>query len=253
MSQTDRPANEQREPRTFVLVHGAWHGGWCWRPLARLLRARGHEVFTPTLTGLGERSHLLRSDIDLDTHIQDIVNVFAWEEITDAVLVLHSYGGWPGSGAVEHVADRLSALVYLDAFIPEDGQSNLDMQTPERRRGIDAALARGEAGRPGPKAADFAIQNPEHAAWVDARMTPQPLGVSFQKIRLTGARDRVPVKAYIRGGAHANASFDAFLAQCEADPSWRTWNLPCGHHVMLDMTGRLADILEDLAGVGSRQ
>ena len=234
-------------PRTFVLIHGAWHGGWCWKLLARELRARGHEVYTPTMTGLGERSHLLNKDINLDTHIADIVNVFDWEDIENATLVLHSYAGWPGSGAVEQIADRLRALVYLDAFVPKDGQSNLDMQSPERLKIINDALARGDAGRPAPPADSFAIQDPAHVQWVAEKMTPQPLGVTFQKIRLSGARDRVPVKAYIRGSKHAQEDFDRFLSQCEADPAWRTWNLECGHHVMLDMPEKLADILEELA------
>src|ERR1700744_6452659 len=102
--------------KTFVLVHGAWHGGWCWRRVADLLEQRGHKVFTPTLTGLGERSHLMRSDINLDTHIADVVNVFKGEDINDAVLVGHSYGGYPISGAIEHVSDRIASVVYLDAF-----------------------------------------------------------------------------------------------------------------------------------------
>ncbi|MGE3246895.1 MAG: alpha/beta fold hydrolase [Beijerinckiaceae bacterium] len=235
-------------PTTFVLVHGAWHGGWCWKYLARELRARGHEVYTPTMTGLGERSHLMSGDIDLDTHILDIANVFRWENISDAVLVLHSYGGWPGSGAVELIGERLKGLVYLDAFVPEDGQSNLDMQTPERLAIINDMLAKGEVSRPGPAAASFDIADPAQVKWVDEKMTRQPLGVTFQKIKLTGARDKVPVKAYIRGGKHAQAAFDGFYEKYAADPAWRTWNMPCGHHVMLDMPRELADILEELAG-----
>jgi pimeloyl-ACP methyl ester carboxylesterase len=223
------------------------HGGWCWRDFARLLRARGHEVTTPTMTGLGERAHLLSQSINLDTHIADIVNHFEWEGIDDAVLVLHSYAGWPGSGAVEKLAPRLRALVYLDAFVPEDGQSNLDMQTPERLKIINDAMARGEAGRPAPKAEEFSFADPAHTAWINAKMTPQPLGVTFQKLHLTGARDRVPVKAYIRGANYKNAHFDSFYENYTADPAWRTWSLPCGHHVMLEMPEKLADILEELA------
>lgn len=234
-------------PRPFVLVHGAWHGGWCWRDLARVLRARGHEVFTPTLTGLGERSHLMSGMITLETHIRDIVNVFQWEDISDAVLVLHSYAGWPGSGAVEEIADRLHGLVYLDAFVPQDGQSNLDMQTPERLELIRQAQARREVSRAAPAVEHFVIADPRHAAWVKEKMTPQPLGVTFSRIRLAGARDRVPIKAYIRGSAYENASFDSCLATYAQDPAWRTWNLPCGHHVMLDMPERLADILGEVA------
>lgn len=234
-------------PRTFVLVHGAWHGGWCWQLLARELRKRGHDVFTPTMTGLGERSHLLSTDINLDTHIADIVNVFKWEDIKDATLVLHSYAGWPGSGAVEQLTERLRALVYLDAFVPEDGQSNLDMQPADRLKIIHETRDRGEAGRPPPDAATFKIMNPEHERLVAEKMTLQPIGVTFQKIKLTGARDRVPVKAYIRAGRDTNSAFDTFFTRYDADPAWRTWKLDCGHHVMLDMPDGLADILEELA------
>src|SRR5262249_22120518 len=94
------PTSAQTTQKTFVLVHGAWHGGWCWRRVADVLERQGHKVFTPTLTGLGERSHLMSRDINLDTHITDVVNVFKWEDIKDAVLVGHSYGGWVISGAV---------------------------------------------------------------------------------------------------------------------------------------------------------
>src|ERR1700722_11535272 len=95
--------------KTCVLVHGAWHGGWCWRRVADLLEARGHRVFTPTLTGLGERSHLMSADINLDTHIADVVNVLKWEGLNDVVLVAHSYGGWPVSGAIEQTLDRIAS------------------------------------------------------------------------------------------------------------------------------------------------
>jgi len=100
-------------PKTFVLVHGAWHGGWCWRRVADLLQKRGHKVFTPTLTGDGERSHLMSKDIVLDTHITDIVNVIKWEDLNEICLVVHSYGGWPGSGAIEQVPIAFPRLCGL--------------------------------------------------------------------------------------------------------------------------------------------
>src|SRR4029077_4713793 len=114
------------QPKTFVLVHGAWHGGWGWRRVADLLEKQGHKVFTPTLTGVGERSHLLSKDINLDTHITDLVNVFKWEDLKDVCLVVHSYGGWPGSGALEQIGDRVASIVWLDAFKPESGQRGAD-------------------------------------------------------------------------------------------------------------------------------
>jgi len=105
---------------TFVLVHGAWHGSWCWKRVRRALQARGHEVFTPTLTGVGERSHLLSRHVNLDTHIGDVVNLIRWEELSDVVLCGHSYGGCVVSGVADRVPNPIGALVYLDAFLLED-------------------------------------------------------------------------------------------------------------------------------------
>ena len=183
--------------RTFVLVHGACHGGWCWRRVADRLEARGHRVFTPTLTGLGERSHLLNRDINLDTHIADIVNVFRWEDLRDACLVVHSYGGWPGSGALEQIGDRVSSIVWLDAQLPHDGQCGMDTANPRNRADMQAAIEQGAPARPAPKAEFFGV-NQRDRAWVDAKTTTQPIGVSLQPIRLTGARERVAKKLYIR-------------------------------------------------------
>src|SRR5271166_4434101 len=113
--------------KTFVLVHGAWHGGWCWRRVSDLLENQGHKVFAPTMTGLGERSHLMSKDVVLDTHIADIVNVIKWEDLAGICLVAHSYAGWPVSGAIEEIGDRVASIVFLDAFVPEDGQKGLDL------------------------------------------------------------------------------------------------------------------------------
>src|SRR5207253_639205 len=114
--------------------HGAWHGGWCWRRVRDLLQDKGHRVFTPTLTGLGERSHLMSKDIDLDLHVADIVNIIRWEDLTDFCLVAHSYGGFPVSGALEQVLDRVSSVVYLDAFVPDDGTRGLDVASDFSRK-----------------------------------------------------------------------------------------------------------------------
>src|SRR2546421_8477934 len=122
--------------KTFVLVHGAWHGAWCWRRICDLLQDAGHKVYAPTLTGLGDRSHLLSKEINLDTHIADIVNLMRWEDLDQVCLVGHSYAGWPVSGALEHELDRVSSVVYLDAFLPEDGQKSLDLASDFSRKGM---------------------------------------------------------------------------------------------------------------------
>jgi pimeloyl-ACP methyl ester carboxylesterase len=229
--------------KTFVLVHGAWHGGWCWRRVSDLLEKQGHKVFTPTLTGVGERSHLMSKDINLDTHITDIVNVFKWEDLKDVCLVVHSYGGYPGSGALEQIGDRVSSIVWLDAFKPENGERLFDVTSEFSRKGLLAAMEKGEPGRPSPKAEAFAV-NEKDRAWVDSKTTPQPNGVALQPIKLTGAREKVAKKTYVRAAAYPQPTFDKALAECKADKTWRTFEATnSGHDVMVDAPQWLVDVL----------
>jgi pimeloyl-ACP methyl ester carboxylesterase len=238
----------QHKQRTFVLVHGAWHGGWCWTRVAEPLRARGHRVFTPTLTGLGERAHLLSGRIDLQTHVTDVVNVIKWEDLNDVVLVGHSYAGWVISGVVEEVAAAVRCIVYLDAFFPEDGQRGLDLQPEPMRQAILAAIERGEIARPVPKPEFFDV-NEADRAWVASKLTPHPIGVGLTPLRLTGARERVPVKAYIRATGSERPSYDATLDLLRKDPGWRLYDVPCGHDVMIDMPDRLVEVLAELSAL----
>lgn len=233
--------------KTFVLVHGTSHGGWCWVRVAELLRSRGHRVFTPTLTGCGERSHLMRADIDLDTHITDVVNVIKWEGLEDVVLCGHSYGGWVISGVAEQVLPAIRSIVYLDAFLPEDGQRGFDLQSPDSKVAVEKAVAAGEISRPAGSAARYGLAG-EDLAWADSLLTPQPVGVSLQPIRLTGARDRVPKKAYILAtGNNTNPAFPAACDKLKSDPSWQVFDLPCGHDAMIEMPEALSDILLQVA------
>jgi pimeloyl-ACP methyl ester carboxylesterase len=241
LAQSSAPARH-----TFVLVHGAWHGGWCWRRVADILEGRGHKVYTPTLTGLGERSHLMTSSINLDTHIADIVNIFKWEDLNNAVLCGHSYAGWVVSGAIEYVQPQVSSLVFLDAFVPEDGQTGFDIAPEPNHTSIEQAIRTGAISRPAPPAESFRV-NPKDRAWVDGKMTPQPLGVALQKIKMTGARDRVPKRTYIRALNYPSPRFDQYLANAKANKGWRTYEVPSGHDVMVDMPERLAQILVDVA------
>ena len=133
---------------TFVLVHGAWHGGWCWRRVADRLRRDGHAVFTPTLTGLGERSHLLRPGIDLATHVADIVSVLRWERLSDVVLCGHSYGGFVISGVAEEMPALIRSIVFLDAFLPGNGDTIQKVTGPAVQGAVRAALQRGAFGVP---------------------------------------------------------------------------------------------------------
>jgi pimeloyl-ACP methyl ester carboxylesterase len=231
---------------TFVLVHGAWHGGWCWRRVADRLRSAGHVVFTPTLTGLGERSHLLRAGIDLKTHVADVVNVMKWERLTDVVLCGHSYGGLIISGVAEQMTPAIRSIVFLDAFVPSNGDTPQSLTSAAVQEGIRAALQRGDLGMP-PRSAEAFGVNEADRSWVDSLCVPQPIGTFTDRIVLTGARDRIARKVYIRAASYVNPGFDRALAAAKADSSWRTYAVPCGHDVMVDMPERLSEILLEAA------
>ena len=231
---------------TFVLVHGAWHGGWCWRRVADRLRGSGHAVFTPTLTGLGERSHLLRAGIELSTHVTDVVNVMTWERLSDVVLCGHSYGGMVISGVAEQMTAAIRSIVFLDAFVPQNGESALDLTGPAVQEITRAALQRGDLAVPPRPAEAFGV-NAADRAWVDRMCVPQPIGAFTEKIVLTGARDRIARKSFIRAASYANPGFDRALAAAKSDPAWRTYEVSCGHDVMVDAPDRLTEILLEAA------
>lgn len=230
----------------FVLVHGAWHGGWCWRRVADRLRGLGHTVFTPTLTGLGERAHLLSAGVGLETHIADVVNVLSWEGLGEVVLCGHSYGGFVISGVAEKMAAAIRSIVFLDAFVPRNGESVFALTSPAVKEAILGAQARGDLGIPPRPAEAFGV-NPADRSWVDRLCVPQPLATMTDAIALTGAVERIARKTYIRAKSYANPGFDRALATLRADSSWRTLEVPSGHDVMIDAPDELAQILLDAA------
>jgi pimeloyl-ACP methyl ester carboxylesterase len=160
---------------TFVLVHGAWHGAWCWRRVTRLLTAHGHEVFAPTLIGVGERAHLLTPTIDLRTHIADVVNLMKWERLDGVVLVGHSYGGMVASGIAEEVGGAIGSIVFLDAFYPESGQSLADQAIKITRDGIEAAERKGDTVLPPRPAAAFHVNEKDLLGRCAVCAAPDPL------------------------------------------------------------------------------
>lgn len=227
---------------TFVLVHGAWHGGWCWRRVADRLRLDGHAVFTPTLTGLGERSHLLRPGIDLATHVADVVSVMRWEQLSEVVLCGHSYGGFVISGVAEMMLTRIRSMVFLDAFLPASSDTILKLTGLAVGDAIRAAMQRGELGVPPRPAEAFGV-NEADRQWVDDLCVPQPIGTFTSPIALNGARERIARKTYIRAKAYDNPAFDRALSAVQSDPSWRCHEVDCGHDVMVDMPDRLTELL----------
>ena len=170
---------------TFVLLHGAFHGAWCWSRVAPLLRAAGHQVFTPTQTGLGDRAHLLHAGITLTTFVDDLVAVLDTEELTDAVLVGHSFGGAAITGAAERVPHRIRHLIYLDSAIPVSGRSPLDLAEPEiaaARRRLGAETGGVSIAPPDP--AVFGVPEGPDADWVRRRLTPHPFGTMATALTL---------------------------------------------------------------------
>jgi pimeloyl-ACP methyl ester carboxylesterase len=228
---------------TYVLVHGAWRGSWIWKRVRKELQARGHEVFTPTLTGVGERSHLLSPQVNLETHIADVINLIRWEELSDVVLCGHSYGGCVVSGVADRIPEKISALVYLDAFVPQDGQSLHDTLPPEaRNEQIEAAKKVGEGWKTPPIPAEAFNVNPRDRDWVDRQSTPHPLACFQQPLRLTGAMNRIEHIVYILATGWSLSPFSQFYDKAKTK-GWKTLTLACGHDVMLDQPEELTQEL----------
>lgn len=229
--------------RTFVLVHGAWHGSWCWQRVRSALRAQDHEVFTPTLTGVGERSHLRAPDIDLETQILDVVNLIRWEGLDDIVLCGHSYGGCVVTGAADRMPERIGALVYLDAFVPRDGQSLEDLlPDTQRERMHEATGATGEGWLAPPIPAAVFNVNENDRDWVDAQCTPHPSRCFSQPIALSGGIDTIRDIHYVYATGYTNGPFEPFFRKAQAQ-NWSLHTVDCGHDVMLDRPDELARIL----------
>jgi len=225
----------------FVLVHGAFQGGWVYARVARLLREAGHDVYTPTLTGLGERSHLACHAINLDTHIQDIVNVFTHEDITDAVLCGHSYGGMVITGVAREIGERVHTLVYIDAFVPADGQSLNDITGPETTLAVlDQANRNG--GMVPPVPAEMFNVNERDAAWVDSMAVAQPLATFVQGVR-AGESNAIANHTYIFATANGGDWFVSTYARLKEHPQWKMHEVACGHNIMLDRPQELALLL----------
>jgi len=232
----------------IVLVHGAWHGGWGWKRLVPLLRRAGHEVFAPTLTGLGERRHFASPRIDLETHIADVMGVLESEELDGVLLVGHSYGGMVITGVADRAPERVARLVYLDAFVPQDGKSLMDYVVPER-----GARFREEGERTGfvtpPPPSLWGVTDPGDAEWSARHDAPHPFATMRQPLRLRNAAAlaRIP-KAFIYCSSPATGSFDQFAARYRKDPAWRFHELATGHDAMVLVPAKLAAILlEDAA------
>ena len=234
----DSPPRAAGEPLTFVIVHGAWGGGWAFREVERLLRAEGHIVYRPTLTGQGEKVHLAHPDIDLTTHVTDVAHVILWEELQNVVLVGHSYGGMVITGAADRVPDRLRQLIYLDALVPNDGESLFDAfgpQATERLKIVDGFIP----AHPGAE-----TKAPPHDVPHPAKTLTQPLVLAQPD-----ALKRIPTSyvLYVPTGASLEqAPFFRFFSRAK-DRGWHVTTLESDHNAQWSHPRELAALLLELA------
>jgi len=235
---------------TYVLVHGGGHGGWCYQRVARLLRLAGHEVYTPTMTGVGERAHLLHEGIDLDMHIRDIAAVLEFEDLRDSILVGHSYGGMVITGVADRVAERVGRLVYLDAATPVNGQSLVDVAGPiieavrpdgEIVDGVELVLL------PSPEAGMFyGVTDPADLAWMADRLTGHPWRCFEQPLDLTNEEALWSIPRFHIVCTSTIATRDVQLME-EARSEGRLWDIDTGHDLMITEPARLSDALLEVA------
>ena len=233
---------------SFVLVHGAWHGGWCWRRVAERLRAKGHEVHTPSLSGLAEHAHRASPDIGHDVHVDDVTRVIEWNDLSDVVLVGHSYGGLVVTGAAAGRArDRLKHLVVLDGSTPRPGESMLDLALPAIRESFVARVNGGFMALP--TMAAMGVTDPADVAWVESKLTPHPVKTFQEPIHFDAARLKGLKKTFIRcTGEKGERGMSPSAERCKAAPEeWSYKELATGHDAMVTLPDRLAEMFMEAA------
>jgi pimeloyl-ACP methyl ester carboxylesterase len=246
------PATEVIAMRTFVLVHPAWFGGWCWRKVIPLLRAAGHLVHTPTLTGLGERAHQATPQVTLGTNIDDVVNVLFYEDLDHVILVGNSSSGAVITGVADRVSDRIDRLVYLDAFVPRDGQSVVDLIPPDRRRAMqelvqsegDGWLLPRFSGTPWEEFIPTAWEVSDEAdlRWALPRLCPTPFGHFTEPVQLRIPDADMPPRLYIRS-RWPHPGFDAFARYAQSNPGWTYAEIDSSHLPQITDPGQLVTLL----------
>jgi pimeloyl-ACP methyl ester carboxylesterase len=231
-------------PKTFLVCHGAWSAGWAWKKMHPLMQAAGHRLVTPSYTGLGERAHLASPSIDLETHIEDILNVIKYEDLRDIVLVGHSYGGMVATGVADRARDRITQLIYVDAFVPEDGQSLFDINEPGRQPMLDGAK-KGDGWRIPPMTSP--PDTPEaDLAWLTARRVAMPIKCFETKLKLQGGGLKLP-RSYIYATRFPPAdTFGPFAKRTKNETGWRYFEIDASHAPNVTAPEALMALLEKI-------
>ena len=237
---------------TFVLVHGAWHGGWCWRSVTDSLRSKGHRVFTPTQTGLGERRHLLSGEITLDTFVEDLTNLIEMEELQNIILVGHSFGGVVVSGVTDRMPERVGQLVCLDSFLLEAGQSPFGVLPPHvvaARRKLVAEQGHGIAIPPPPVTAFGIPEDHPQAAWVRRHLTPHPVGTYESVLKLASPLGNNRPRTYIHCTNPVYVPLENARQLVRRQQGWRWLEIATAHDAMVTAPDELSRMLLELADV----
>jgi pimeloyl-ACP methyl ester carboxylesterase len=227
----------------FVVAHGAWSAGWAWKKMHPLMADHGHRLVTPTYTGLGERGHLARPDIDLETHIADVVAVLEFEDLTRVNLIGHSYGGMVATGVADRARGRVAQLIYLDAFAPDDGESLYDLLPPESRAQRQAAVREGWQTPPGPMPPDTA---PDDVAWCTPRRLPQPAKTLEQKLTLRNGPLTLPRHYIYCSRRPPDDRFRRFYERAQR-VGWGAHVLDASHNPHITCPQALADLFDRIA------
>jgi pimeloyl-ACP methyl ester carboxylesterase len=232
---------------TFVVAHGAWSASWAWRKMRPLMAAAGHDLVVPCHTGLGERRHLLDSSITLDTHVMDVIAAIKMEDLRDVVLVGHSYGGMVATVVADRVPERIRHLVYLDAFVPRDGQCLFDLQPPEHRARVEAAAAEHGDGWLVPPQAPPPDTTPEDFAWIGPRRFSQPIGCMTTPAVLENGGFPGPRSYVFCTRVGPSDSFRQFSVRAQVEPGWRYFEMDASHNPHITCPEALMRVLDDVA------
>jgi pimeloyl-ACP methyl ester carboxylesterase len=231
---------------SIVLAHGAWSAAWAWKKMRPLLSAAGHEFFSPTYTGLGHRAHLARPEIDLSTHIEDVVSALEFEDLEDVVLLGHSYGGMVATGVVDRAPHRIARVIYLDAFAPRDGQSLFDLVGPKAEANMRAGATREGDGWKVPINPMPPDTSPEDVAWAAPRRRPQPIRTFEQKIRLAST-EAPPPRHYIYAKKNGPGDvFRQFGTRAKSEAGWTYAEIDASHNPHITCPAVLVGVLTDI-------